>query len=136
MTHLVYTLDSSGSDVIYIDGVLETGTECGHFGPLSNWGDFELTLGNEPTGDRPWLGEMYLVAIFDRALTVEEVNQNFQAGPSVAPNSPTIVLQPANQTVTEPATGTFSVIAVGANPLSFQWQKSGCAHGGVCISAG
>jgi hypothetical protein len=38
-------------------------------------------LGNEGTLNRPWLGEFYLVAIYDQALTVTEVNQNFLVGP-------------------------------------------------------
>ncbi|MEP6959030.1 MAG: hypothetical protein ABI980_09905 [Nitrospirota bacterium] len=32
--------------------------------------------------DRAWRGEFHLVAVYDRALTHEEVSQNFSAGPS------------------------------------------------------
>ena len=50
-------------------------------GTLSNWSDsFPLVLANEVTGERPWLGTFYLVAIYDRALTAKEVTRNFQAG--------------------------------------------------------
>lgn len=38
---------------------------------------------------------------------------------------PSITVQPANRTVTEPATATFSVTATGAAPLSYQWRKNG-----------
>ena len=39
-------------------------------GKLSGWDrNFRLSLANELTGDRPWLGELDLVAIYDRALT-------------------------------------------------------------------
>jgi hypothetical protein len=37
-------------------------------------------LGNEATGDRPWLGELYLVAVFDHALQYDYIVQNFEAG--------------------------------------------------------
>jgi hypothetical protein len=42
---------------------------------------------------------------------------------SVAPVAPTISTQPANQTVTVGQVATFSVIAAGTAPLSYQWQK-------------
>jgi hypothetical protein len=35
---------------------------------LSNWEDYNLIIGNELTGDRPWEGEIAELAIFDRAL--------------------------------------------------------------------
>jgi len=39
--------------------------------------------------------------------------------------APTITTQPANQTVTAGQTATFSVVAGGTAPLSYQWQKNG-----------
>jgi hypothetical protein len=41
---------------------------------------------------------------------------------------PAIINQPANQTVAEGQTATFSVTATGSSPMSFQWQ-----HNGVCV---
>jgi hypothetical protein len=41
------------------------------------------------------------------------------------PVAPTITTQPANQTVTAGQTATFSVVAAGTPPLSYQWQKNG-----------
>jgi len=48
-------------------------------GDLSTWQAFPLVVGNEFTGDRPWLGKLYLVAIYDRALSAEEVLRNYAA---------------------------------------------------------
>lgn len=49
---------------------------------FSNWDNgFTFQLGNEGTLDRPWLGKLYLVAIYDRALRPDEVLTNFTAGP-------------------------------------------------------
>jgi Abnormal spindle-like microcephaly-assoc'd, ASPM-SPD-2-Hydin/Protein of unknown function (DUF1573) len=39
--------------------------------------------------------------------------------------APTISAQPVNQTVTAGQTATFTVVAGGTAPLSYQWQKSG-----------
>ena len=39
--------------------------------------------------------------------------------------APTITTQPVNQTVTAGATATFTVVAGGTAPLSYQWQKNG-----------
>jgi len=49
---------------------------------FSNWDRrFTFQLGNEATLDRPWLGKIYLVAIYDRALAADEILSNFNAGP-------------------------------------------------------
>jgi hypothetical protein len=37
--------------------------------------------------------------------------------------APSITTQPSNQTVTVGATATFSVVATGTTPLTYQWQK-------------
>ena len=41
------------------------------------------------------------------------------------PVPPTITTQPANQRVTAGQTATFTVVAAGTAPLSYQWQKNG-----------
>jgi PBP1b-binding outer membrane lipoprotein LpoB len=46
---------------------------------------------------------------------------------SSVPVAPTISTQPANQTVTAGQTATFSVVASGTAPLTYQWQKNGAA---------
>src|SRR5579864_975650 len=43
---------------------------------------------------------------------------------SSAPVGPGISTQPANQTVTVGLTATFSVVATGTAPLTYQWQKN------------
>jgi hypothetical protein len=79
LTHVVYTRGASGVARIYMGGVERVSGTLG--GDLSNWDEsYRLALGNELTGDRPWLGELHLVAIYDRALSQAEVSQNFEAG--------------------------------------------------------
>ena len=79
LTHVVYTRDVSGAVKIYIDGNEVANGNIG--GDCSTWDDsYNLALANELTNDRSWLGEIYLIAIYDRALTEPEVDQNFTEG--------------------------------------------------------
>jgi len=43
---------------------------------------------------------------------------------NAAPLAPSITTQPASQTVTAGQTATFTVVATGTAPLSYQWQKN------------
>ncbi len=78
-THVVYLRSTEGYDRLYVDGQLQIeGVRTGSF---SNWNDtFEFACGNEPLGDRAWQGTLHLVAVYDRALSPEEIVQNFEAG--------------------------------------------------------
>lgn len=80
--HVVYTRDSSGNAVIFVDGQ-EVGNQKLE-GDFSNWDSrFHLAVGNELSGDRLWQGTLHLVAIYDRALSVDDVRQNHAAGGTV-----------------------------------------------------
>ena len=48
---------------------------------------------------------------------------------------PSIVTQPANQTVAVGQTATFSVAASGGSPLSYQWRKNGANISGATSSS-
>jgi len=52
-----------------------------------------------------------------------------------APVAPTITTQPANQTITAGQTATFSVVATGTAPLTYQWQKNGSAVSGATATS-
>ena len=81
LTHVVYTREHpSGITRTYIDGVLvAVGSAVSTF---NSWDDgYKLALANELTRNRAWLGEMHLVALYNRALDPDEVEQNFNAGP-------------------------------------------------------
>ena len=76
---MVYTRNASGAARLYLDGVLITSATVG--GNLSNWNtSYPLLLANELTGNRPWLGTLHLVAVYDSALDAGLVLQNFSAG--------------------------------------------------------
>jgi glycopeptide antibiotics resistance protein len=49
---------------------------------LRNWDpDFTFQVANEATLDRPWIGRIYIVAIYNRDLSRDEIYTNFKAGP-------------------------------------------------------
>jgi hypothetical protein len=78
-THVVYTRDASGQARIYING--KPAAQKAIPGATTNWsGSMKLGLANEFSGDRPWLGTYFLVAIYSRSLTGNEVRQNFASG--------------------------------------------------------
>jgi hypothetical protein len=56
------------------------------------------------------------------------------SGPTMAV-SPQLTTQPANQTVAVGATATFSVVATGTAPLSYQWMLNGAAVAGATSAA-
>ena len=55
-------------------------------------------------------------------------------GSASADPAPSIITQPASQTVTAGQTGTFSVSAAGTAPLSYQWKKNRTAISGATSS--
>ncbi|MEM7707456.1 MAG: Ig-like domain-containing protein, partial [Pseudomonadota bacterium] len=119
--HVLYTRDSSGLASVYVNGVL-SGTET-VTGDTSNWSDgYPLLLGNEATGNRPWLGTYHIAAIYDRALSSQEAQQNFLAGfssPCPAPPSAVIEATPV----------------VGNAPLSVSFNGSASSDfGGYLVS--
>ena len=80
LTHVVFTHRADGAEVLYIDGV-ENQTFM-RMGAVTTWdATYAITVANEATNDRSWLGELHLIAVFERALDVGEVQQNFMAGP-------------------------------------------------------
>ncbi len=79
LTHVVYTRDSAGIARMYINGVEEVSDIVG--GSVSSWDTgFFFGLANELPMDRIWVGELHLVAVYNKALTSGEVGQNFSAG--------------------------------------------------------
>jgi hypothetical protein len=80
LSYVVYTRDATGTARMYLNGSEAANGTIG--GDLSNWQDngFHLALANELSLDRPWLGEYRFVAIYNRALSASEVEQNWMAG--------------------------------------------------------
>jgi len=80
LTHVVYTHESDGKEIIYIDGVEDT--TFTRSGDAHTWdSSHPIVVANEVGGGREWLGELHLIAVYDRALRADQVQQNFTAGP-------------------------------------------------------
>jgi len=79
LQHVVFTHSMDGNEALYLNGdKVYEGTAEGSFDNWSN--DFEFLLANELTGERPWSGVYYLVAVYNSALNEEEVEINYNAG--------------------------------------------------------
>lgn len=77
VSHLVATFDGQTLR-IYKNGILRVAEP--REGGLDYWNwEFPLIVGNEATNNRGWRGELYTVAIFDRALTEGELLERFEA---------------------------------------------------------
>ncbi len=104
-------------------------------GDLSNWNpEYPLIVGNEQTNDRSWQGEVYLVAVYSRALSASEVSRNYQVGDDIStggnpvPNTPPIVDAGPDRTVLWPfdlanLSGSASDDGLPGNAVTASWSK-------------
>ena len=74
--------------------------------------------------DRGWPGQIDELALFDRALTFAEVTNLYLTAVS-GPVAPSIITQPASQTVLVGQPVSFTVGAIGALPMTYQWRHAG-----------
>ena len=75
LTRLLYSRGKDGNAHVFIDDKLAAKQVVS--GDFSPWNDaFHLMLGNEATGDRPWRGQIHRVAIYDSALSPDQLAAN------------------------------------------------------------
>ena len=84
------------------------------------------TLNPTAGGDN---GATFSVAVTNSVGTITSATATLTV--NVPATGPSITTQPANLTVTAPAQATFSVVATGTAPLSYQWQRNGSPIGGA-----
>jgi len=81
LQHVVVSWDPVSGRKIYVNGNPINVADPTGGGLLNDWDDtFAFVLGNEVSGNRQWQGVIRLVAIHNRALTQEQVEQNMEAG--------------------------------------------------------
>ena len=81
LQHVVATYDPARGRRIYVNATYTGDSDTAAGGSLIDWDDsFAFLLGNEVSSDRPWSGQLRLVAIHNRALTRQQIVQNFAAG--------------------------------------------------------
>lgn len=79
--HVVVTFDAVNGRRIYVNGEYTDDADPALAGTLASWDDsFAFVLGNEVGGQRQWLGSLRLVAMHNRALTLPQIQQNYEAG--------------------------------------------------------
>ncbi|HEY2548524.1 MAG TPA: immunoglobulin domain-containing protein, partial [Candidatus Acidoferrum sp.] len=78
-------------------------------------------------------GSTFKVVVTDPAGNVTSASATLTV--NAAAVAPTITTQPASQTVTAGQTATFSVVASGTAPLSYQWQTNGAAISGATAAS-
>ncbi|MEZ6019227.1 MAG: LamG domain-containing protein [Planctomycetota bacterium] len=79
LQHVVYTRRTDGQARLFVDGQVVCETNVG--GNLGNWdSSYRMALAGEIGASRPWLGELHLVAVYQRALEASEIQQNPLAG--------------------------------------------------------
>ena len=82
LQHVVTTYDPVVGRSVYVNGnPLALADPVSGSTSISNWDDsFAFVLGNEVPGNRPWNGQIRMVAIHNRVLTQAQVLQNFDVG--------------------------------------------------------
>jgi len=81
LQHVVATYNPIDGRRVYVNGVLVTQTDPVPGGTLIDWQDtFAFVLGNEASNDGLWQGTFRLAAVHRRALTQEQIVQNFDVG--------------------------------------------------------
>jgi uncharacterized repeat protein (TIGR01451 family) len=78
-------------------------------------------------------GSTFSVVVTNGAGTVTSVAATLTVNP--APVAPSITTNPASVTVTAPASASFSVVATGDAPLTYQWRRNGVDIGGATSSS-
>jgi hypothetical protein len=121
--HLVATFDGTNA-IFYINGVAR-GTYSAS-GYLAN-PSAEMHIGSGPNvGFGPFDGGVDEVAVYPGVLTAAQVLAHYQSGTNSfreLPTPPTISRQPASTTNFSGTTVTFTVNALGTQPLSYQWFR-------------
>jgi len=80
--HVVMTFDGTNGRRIYVNGQFTGDNDTVLGGSLSEWDDgYLFVLGSETNGiNNRWAGKIRLFAIYNRALSQEQITQNFEAG--------------------------------------------------------
>jgi hypothetical protein len=81
LQHVVLTYDSVNGQQLYVNGAITPDKDTAGGGSLASWDStFALALGSEVTGKEQWTGTIKFAAVHSRALTAQQVLQNFNAG--------------------------------------------------------
>ena len=81
LQHVVLTYNPASGRRMYVNGVYTNDVDGEAGSSLNDWDDtYALAIGSEVDGSNGWAGTVRLLAIHNRALTQEQVVQNFDVG--------------------------------------------------------
>jgi lysophospholipase L1-like esterase len=115
---------------IYVNGQLEQQTNVSF---PQNYGTLPLFFGTSGQAfwDHKFRGSLDEVALYNRALSSNEIAAIFAIGAVGKCKAPSISTAPQSQAVIAGNSALFTVVATGLAPLSYQWQFNGAAIGGA-----
>ena len=135
--HVAATYDGNQS-VLYVNGVAEASAIAGFALDYDTTPVFIGTSGTWPPYLSMFGGIIDELSIYNRALSSNEIAAIYNAGIAgkcgPPPTPPSITSQPASQALSVGQTVTFSVVASGTSPLSYQWQLGGMSINGATNS--
>lgn len=135
--HVAWVQDAAtSSGRLYLDGTLVAENNSFTYTPAAIGDTVNDWLGRSQYND-PWFkGSIDEFRIYSAPLTAAEVQQGFQLGPDVSPQSVpvSVIAQPQNLTVNEQQPASFSVGYIGHRPVKFQWRRNGVAIPGATNS--
>eukprot|EP00903_Cladosiphon_okamuranus_P004325 g4323.t1 len=81
LQHVVTVYDPIEGRSIYVNGELVSETDPVAGGTLTDWDDsYAFVVGNETSGNYLWQGTVRLLAVYNRAMTEEDILANYDAG--------------------------------------------------------
>jgi hypothetical protein len=86
-------------------------------------------LYNTPATSSADNGVVFSVVVSNAVGSITSANATLTV--TAAPSAPKITTQPANQSVQAGQSASFSVVATGSAPLTYQWRKNGAAIPGA-----
>jgi hypothetical protein len=79
----VLTYDQTSGRQVFVNGVWTEDADPAAAALVVNWApDYTFAIGNETSNNRPWLGQVKFVVIYNRALTPAQIQLNYAAGAS------------------------------------------------------
>lgn len=81
LQHVVFSYDAINGRQLFVNGQFTDDIDETLPGNLNEWDpSFAFVLGNEASGDVPWAGTIRMVAVHNRVLAPEQIQQNFDVG--------------------------------------------------------
>jgi hypothetical protein len=124
--HVALTYDNAtGTAKIYCNGQIAAQSVLGSFTPQTT---YSLYLGRRPGPEAVYnfVGLLDEPSVYNRALSSNEIAAIYNTGSAgKCPEPPAILVQPTNETAAVGGMASFTISAVGTQPLFYQWNFNG-----------